>query len=373
MSAFLAARTAPHLATVVMPDGLALLWYVAAWMCFCRYVATGRTSFLIAYGAIGLLAMLTKPTTAQLGISSAVFVFATDRSRTRDAKLWVTWALMLLGFALFLSHAHRLYLEYGNTFGLLSGEDSKVPGLRYVLMPRVWTRTARFGLAWGLGPLAALALGLLAIRRRLTPEHIALAIGNAVVPVIALRYMSESAGLHYWAPGALLAASAVASLCEDVGAWRFRRFALATVFVLVVVQGYTSATLRQVNERLFTLSPPEARVVVTGIELRRRIASRDLILVRSPRPAVEVFWHQAMNYHDPRIFYITGTHGWTIASDDADTDRVARAASEGARWLADPVAEPNPRLEAWLRDHAELVWSQGGGRIWRLTPPGPHG
>src|SRR5262249_23571484 len=131
---FLAARTAPHLATVVMPDGLALFFYVGAWTCFVRYVGSGRKSFLFAYGVIGLLAMLTKPTAAQLGISSVVFVLATDRSRARDVKLWVTWALMLAGFGLFLWHAHRLYVEYGNTFGLLFGEDSKVPGLRYLLM-----------------------------------------------------------------------------------------------------------------------------------------------------------------------------------------------------------------------------------------------
>jgi hypothetical protein len=35
--AFLAARTSPHLATVVMPDALALLAYAAAWTCFWQY------------------------------------------------------------------------------------------------------------------------------------------------------------------------------------------------------------------------------------------------------------------------------------------------------------------------------------------------
>jgi 4-amino-4-deoxy-L-arabinose transferase-like glycosyltransferase len=40
---FLAARPSVHLATVVMPDALALLGYVVAWMFFWRYAVEGRT------------------------------------------------------------------------------------------------------------------------------------------------------------------------------------------------------------------------------------------------------------------------------------------------------------------------------------------
>ncbi len=192
--AFLATRTSLHLATVIMPDALALLAYVTAWTFFWQYAKYGRTHDVVAYGLFGALAMITKPTVAHIGISSFLLLVLSDRSRLRDYRIWVTWGAMVAVLGLFLGHAHHLYSEYGNTFGLLVGEDSKAPHLRYLLMPRLYVSAARFALSWGFGPLAVLALIIQALRRRLDAEHMALAVGNAVIVLVALRYMSEGAG-----------------------------------------------------------------------------------------------------------------------------------------------------------------------------------
>lgn len=366
LAAILAARTSPHLATVVMPDALALLFYVSGWAFFCRYVSSGRLSDLIAYAIVGTLAMLTKPTTAHLGISCFAFVLIARRERLREFRLWLTWALMVGCFAFYLAHAHGLYVEYGNTFGLLVGEDSKVPGLRYLLMPKVVVLTTRLGLTWGVGWVALLALLMLTLRKALTAEHVALAIGNVVVPAIALRYMSDGAGLHYWAPGSLLAATAVAALTTQL---LMRRFAYAMVgafSLLLVIQGQKNFALRRFNRAAFETSADEALVVDTGKAMRRWVQPGDLVVVRSPRLGFDVFWQQAINYHDPRIFYLTGTHGWTLASDEHDLGLLTTAAARGALLFADPVRERNHVLDKWLEQHAELVWAKDGGRIWNL-------
>jgi hypothetical protein len=90
-------------------------------------------------------------------------------------------------------------------------------------------------------------------------------------------------------------------------------------------------------------------------------------VVRSPNVAYDTFWQQAKNYHDPRIFYISETRGWTIGSEQDDPNLVADAANRGARFFADPLLERSPVLDVWLAANAQLVWStDGGGRIWKL-------
>ena len=85
--AFLASRPAQHLATVVMPDALALLAYAAAWACFWQYTRLGRGRDLAMFGILGTIAMLTKPTTAHIGISSVLFLVLYRPARLKDTDL----------------------------------------------------------------------------------------------------------------------------------------------------------------------------------------------------------------------------------------------------------------------------------------------
>jgi 4-amino-4-deoxy-L-arabinose transferase-like glycosyltransferase len=367
--AFLCARTSPHLATVVMPDALALLAYAAAWACFCLYLERGRHPDVVAFALLGALAMLTKPTTAHLGISTFLMVLLTDRRRLRDYRLWVAWAFMVLATALYLAYAHHFYTEYGNTFGLLAGEDSKTPKLRHLLMPKVLLGAVKNMAGWGLGHLAALALVLLAIRRRLQAEHWALLAGNVVITLVALRYMSQDAGNYYFAPAGVLAASAVAALATQLGAWqaRWRPIALGVLVVGLCVQGGRNLKVRHVYGHWD--DPEVARVVATGKEIDRLTNPGDLIFVRSPNEAFDVFWQSGRNYHEPRIFYLSGTRGWTMGREQEDLKLVEDAVRRGARFFADPLTDRSAVLDGWLAANAELVWSPPeGGRIWRFRP-----
>ena len=53
--------------------------------------------------------------------------------------------------AAFLAYARTLYLDYGNTFGVLSGGDSKLPARRCSLAPATWIELARYSVVWGVG------------------------------------------------------------------------------------------------------------------------------------------------------------------------------------------------------------------------------
>jgi hypothetical protein len=367
--AFLASRPAQHLATVVMPDALALLAYAAAWACFWQYARLGRGRDLVMFGIIGTIAMLTKPTTAHIGISSVLFLALSYPARLRDYRVWATWVAMVAVVGLYLWHANGLYTDYGNTFGLLAGEDRKTPLLRHLLMPEVLLRAIRNAEGWGLGHVAALALIVQTLRRRVDAEHVALAVGNAVIVVVALRYMSQDAGNYYFAPAAVLAASSVASLVDDLlearKTWRYA--ALGAIGLLLMVQGYRNLNLRYVHGHF--VDPEVANVVKTGKQLALLTNPDDLVIVRSVNEAYDVFWQSGRNYHEPRIFYITGTRGWTMGREQADLDLLADATRRGARFFVDPLSEGHPQVDAWLRNAADLVWSEpDGGRIWRLRP-----
>ena len=364
---FLAARTTPHLATVVMPDALALLGYAAAWTFFCRYAEHRRGVDLAAYAVLGALAMLTKPTTAHLGISSFLLLVLTDRRQLKDYRLWLAWGAMVLAVALYFVHAHRFYTEYGNTFGLLAGEDRKTPKLHHLFMPKVLIGVLKNATGWGLGTVASLVLLIAMLRRRLTPEHWALLVGNAVIAVLALRYMSQDAGDYYFAPASVLGASVVAAAASELFASRWRWAPLMSGLLLLglLAQGYRNLKLRYLYGHF---DDPEVLGVVTaGKQVDRLTSPGDLLIVRSPNEAYDVFWESGRNYHEPRIFYISDTRGWTIGREQDDLKLLADATKRGARFFVDPLAQSSPVIDAWLGQAGELVWSQkGGGRIWRL-------
>jgi hypothetical protein len=361
---FLATRTSPSLASVIMPDAAGLLAYVTAWMLFCQFQKHGTTSHLVGYAAAGTIAMLVKPTLAHLGISSFLFLVLSDRGRLKDVRLWVAWVAMVAVFGVYLWHAHQLYTVYGNTFGLLIGEDSKAPRLRYLLMPQLYLRAARYGLAWGFSALALVLLLIQLVRRRLSAEQVSLAVGNIVIVLIAFRYMSDGAGIHYYAPASLLGASIIAGFVQELLVSRYRTLAVSVLCVLLFVQGASSMRIRYSYSHWPDDQTKE--VAAVGKALHTLAQPGELIVVRSTNERFDEFWQQAANYHDPRIFYASGTRGWAIGRTDDDPLVLARCAGQGARFFADPISERRPAIESWLTNHAQLVWSDDSGRIWKL-------
>ncbi len=139
------------------------------------------------------------------------------------------------------------------------------------------------------------------------------------------------------------------------------------VILLLVVQGYRNMNIRYFYAQFNRDDPTVASIIATGKAIDRLTDPGDLIVARSPNKAYDTFWQQAANYHDPRIFYVSGTRGWTIGREQDDLKRIADAAGRGARFFADPLLERSEVLDAWLITHAELVWSRAaGGRIWKL-------
>lgn len=363
---FLGARSIVQLATAIQPDAFALTLYTLAWIAFTSYVRTGSRAKLVWFGVCGALTLLVKPPNAHLGISSALFLFLAYRKLLKRWEVWLTWALMLVLLGAYLLHAKSIYQEFGNTFGLLSGGDSKSPKLEHLLTPKIWFSALQRFVFWGVGVPGALALVWLTFKRRLSAEHVALLVGNGFILVMALRYTSAPEGGHYFAPAAVLGASAVAQLVH-VGFADARLKRLGTVFVLGLaafqVGGAQWLRHRSRLPNEFTVIPVE-----TGKALKNFVQPGSLIVVRSYEPTYDEYWRTPNNYEDPTIFYITGTHGWAIGSEQLDGKLLERYSARGARYVADPLPAPTPNaFHDWLSRHADLLTTtEHGGRVWRL-------
>ena len=71
-----------------------------------------------------------KPTTLELGLAQGAVVLFAHRGALRRPRLWLGWAAIVALVVAYLLHARTLYLDHGNTFGVLSGGDSKLPTAR---------------------------------------------------------------------------------------------------------------------------------------------------------------------------------------------------------------------------------------------------
>jgi hypothetical protein len=346
-------------ATSIQPDPLAFLAFTIGFVTFVSWLETPTRRLLLTWIAATAIAGLVKPTTLELGIAQAVVVLLAHRDALRRPALWAGWAIVLVLVIAFLAYARSLYIAYGNTFGVLSGGDSKLPTIVALLQPRTWIDLARFLVIWGIGVPGALAALFLAMRRRIGAEEAALAGGALVLSLLALRYAAGQFGTHYHLPhivlGAWLVARAIAQLQ--------RPYLLRAA---VVVIGLACAFLYARAVRYIHTLPPEPETVV-GQLLASVAAPGTLVAVRARAPRFDAGWNTVNNFEDPRVFYLSRTKGWLIANDEAGAARLAELAGRGARFYAhvNQIA-PDRALTAWLAVNAERVASAPQGEVYRI-------
>ncbi len=352
-------------ATSVQPEALCLLFYSASWYAFLRYDERGKLGDLLLFAGAGALAMLVKPTACHLGISSCLVLLLSRSARLGRPPIWIAWSGMLLLLGAHLLYARGLYLEFGNTFGVLSGGDSKLPGGAQLVSPRVLASAALNALIWGAGPVAALALGACFLLRKNVGVLLSLVLGNAVWTLLALRYTSTAAGNLYHVLGAILGATAVATLADTVAESARRPLTLALATGLAASLVWSFSYRRSLLAASWDDAPAAA-----GDALARRAAPRSLVVVRSVENARDDTWRTPNNFQDPRVFYRSNTRGYPLPLDVPGVDTIALAVSRGARYYVEAVRPPpSPELERFLAERGTLLETTAyGGRVFELRP-----
>jgi hypothetical protein len=366
VAAMLASRTVVQSATTVQPEALCLLLFAAAWFAFQNYLITKRGRWLTLYAAVGALAMLVKPTAAQLGVASFLLVLIDAREELRKKELWLAWVFMVSVFAVYLLHARSIYLEFGNTFGVLSGGDTKLPRLEHLLVPSLYVKAGINAVMWGVGPLGLAATLAVIVQRRKVGPVTALLVATAVWTVLALRYTTKAGGNHYHVLGSVLAAQAVAQVIAQLPKVRWQPWAELAAALALAFALERSLRLRAWNRH----NVWDAPAVAAAEALKLHAKAGELVVVRSVQPRYDAEWKTISNFEDPRVFYMTRTRGWPIGSEVTDTAVIEAAERAGARYYVEPLQRTSmPAFDAWLDAHATVVdTTRQGGKVYALGP-----
>ncbi|HEX4418927.1 MAG TPA: hypothetical protein VH165_13540 [Kofleriaceae bacterium] len=390
--AILGHRGMVAMSTSIQPDALALLAFTVGLVAFVSYLEacawtplgpSGSADLrvrrrarrrLVVWIAATAIAGLVKPTTLELGIVQFVLVALERRRRAlADAWLWIGWAIVLGVVAGYMVYARSLYVTYGNTFGVLSGGDSKLPACAMLGDRDTWLGLARYSLHWGVGFPAIPAALYLLWRRQLGAAPIALAIGAVALCLVAMRYTSGPFGTHYHLPHVVLGGWLVAAAAADVVPFVRTRFArradrivrglLAALAVAALI-----ATWRGLH---FVRALPAEPETAIGERLATRAAPGTLVAVRVRAEAYNTEWQTANNYEDPRVFYLSRTHGWAVPNDltgPAGPARLTELAAHGAKFYVHVRQYPiDDALAAWLAGHATRVDQLPEGEIYQLA------
>jgi hypothetical protein len=363
--AMLSTRCVIQAATSVQPESLCLFLFTAAWFAFLEYTHSRSRLWLALYAVTGFLAMLVKPTAAQLGIACFAYLLLQPRQELLKKKdVWMAWAFMVGVLAVHMIQARSVYVEYGNTFGVLSGGDSKFPRLEHLLVPRLYLKAAFNSIRWGVGAVGALAVVSAIARRSYSVAVVALLAGVGAWTLIALRYTTFPGGNHYHVLGAVLAAQATAHVLSTLPEVRWRSFAVTFAALVIAVQMANSFGARLVSRE----HPWDALPVALSAALTKHSRPGDLIVSRSFGVRYDHYWKTVSNFEDPRIFYLSRTRGWPIGFENSNPIELENARAQGARFYVELIERPPmPALDEWLSRHATLLETTTyGGRVFAL-------
>lgn len=366
--AFASSQSLLYLTTSVQPEPLSMLLALLALGSYLRWCETPeRWSWLVPYTVLASLACLVKPTTIQVLIAAVVVMVSDGRTRRHwKAVALVHSIIVCMGIA-YLLHARHLYLDYGNTFGLLSGGDRKTPLPEHLRHPRIFLSALWIFLRWGLGIGGAVALVIVGIRKRVNALLVALSVAAAVWAVISLRYSSSiGLGSHYTMFGAVLAGWGAAFAVDALATCTLgtRSVGLSVLGIAIVAQGLVSIFPRYASARR---EPNLDPAYAAGVALRRVAKPKDLVVVHSRDVEYDDYWKTPNNYEDPCVFYVSDTRGWTVPSGFSDPDRLQQLRERGADFFVDPVRlPPESPVGSWLLSHGKIVARTAQGDIWQL-------
>ena len=366
--AFASAQSLLYLTTSVQPEPLSMLLALLALGSYLRWCETPeRWSRLVPYTVLATLACLVKPTTLQVLIVAVVVLVSDGRTRRHWKVVAFAHAIIVCIGIAYLLHARHLYLDYGNTFGLLSGGDRKTPLLVHLRHPRIFLSALWLFLQWGLGIGGAVALVIVGLRKRLDALLLALSGAAAVWAVISLRYSSSiGLGSHYTMFGAVLAGWGAAFAVDALATCTLgaRSVGLSVLGIAIVAQGLISIFPRYASARR---EPNLDPAYAAGLALRNVAKPKDLVVVHSLDVEYDVDWKTLNNYEDPRVFYVSDTRGWAVPTGFSDPARLQQLRARGARFFVDPVRlPPESPVAGWLLSHGKIAARTAQGDIWQL-------
>ena len=307
-----------RLGTAFMPEATVMFFYVAALYLYYRWLDEQRSYLLFLASAHTALAILVKPTSIHVGLIFALL--ATQRFGWPVIKNWRVWlagAICLLPGALYYWHARNLYLEFGNTFGVLSGGDSKFGNLSYWLSPRFYRGLAKTEVNLVFTPLAVpvFLIGFCQSLRRRQTLLLFSVIAIGIYYLIVARYSGYARGEQYhiyMVPFAALGFGAgIDYLLND---YEHRRLGMLVAIVSILALVAWSARLY-----VGMLRATEPKDLIACANWVQQLVSPEDRIIVSTRFRAEVMDIPGVpvldNYQEPKMFFYSQRHGWSLPAD----------------------------------------------------------
>jgi hypothetical protein len=317
--------------TAFMPEATMMCFYVAGLAFFIRWLDDRRFSYLILASLSISLAILVKPTAIHVGLIFALLAVKRFgyRSLLKDWRVWFVIVLCLSPVVLYYLHARNIYLEYGNTFGVLSGGDSKFGNFHYWLDPQFYSGLAQIECWWVFGPLGAFVfvIGYIqSIKRRsylLLFGTITLVIYYFIIP----RYTGFSRGIQYHIYMTPFAALGFGIGMDALFRFRYRLVARAlawlSIIAVVLWAAYTYTNMIQ-NGNEFTLCASQVKVLIPADRLI--IVSTSNYSYDTQSPSLPD------NFQEPEIFYFSQRRGWSLPADWLSEGKFEEFRQKGAGY-----------------------------------------
>jgi 4-amino-4-deoxy-L-arabinose transferase-like glycosyltransferase len=353
-----------------MPDATVLFFYLLTLLLFERWLSRDRLGWLVAAAAAASMAALAKPTSLHVFLILLTWLAISARDRFRRPSLYVAALASLVAPAAWLWHSHEIYVTYGNTFGVISGGDSKFGSVAIWTSSLFYTGniTIEATLIYGVVGVPVAVLGAWLAWKARGPAILAAGFPALVVFYVAVGRYSSELGPQYHIFSLPFAAILIAIGAEGMAAWLRGRVSLAVRIAAAVVAVLALATQSAI---VFADSfTDRSGVYGTCSALLDQVSKPgDLVVVSTTSLAVDR--GTANNYQEPTIFYLADRRGWSLAADQHDPSFLADYTRQGARFFVsyEPDLVPaDSRLAGWLATNGQQVRTGAvdGCDIWAL-------
>ncbi len=305
-----------------------------------RWTDSDQMRDLVLSALLAALAALLKLTALYVGLPLlTLFIVKLGRGIFRSVHFWLFAVLALLPVLLWYVHSHSLYVEYGNTFGILSGGYNKFARSELLLSPEFYMLMTKRILLSVSTPMVFVFFLFGLFQRPTKPVTFVLHTWTAALVIYTLLIAEGNKDMIYyqlpWLPAvAVLGSVGVFSIFEGMGRLRQplppgrQRTAITVVCGLLVVS-VVGVAVRSVRVPI-TVLENEARIRTHAEEVRRATPEGSLIVVatsygngKTPR-TIDT---------PPQMFYFSKRQGWYQALAWLTPHTIDSLQAEGANYL----------------------------------------
>ncbi len=305
-----------------------------------RWAETNRMRDYLLAAMCTTLAILLKLTALYIGLPLlVVFIIKHGKRVATKGAFWIFGALALVPVCLWYYHAHTLYLEYGNTFGILSGGYNKFARADLLLSQDFYLLMAKRILLSVSTPIVFL-LFLVGLFRR-PPSAIAYTLHWWVAALVIYTFLIAEGNkdmIYYqlpWLPVLSIVGSVgLFSFLEEIGRWPIasspgrRRIAFFGVSVLVALS-IVGVMVRSAHVPI-TFLDAEARIRTQAEEVKAATPEGALIIVATSYGNEKT---PLTIDTPPQMFYFSERRGWYLALAWLTPGVIDSLQKEGADYL----------------------------------------